>query len=53
LKLEEFNEREKSIFVDANIFIYHLDKSSPYHLNCTHFLTKIENQEVKAFTSLF
>lgn len=51
MKLEGFNKREENIFVDANIFIYHLDKSSPYHLSCTHFLTKVENQEIETFTS--
>lgn len=50
MSLREFNE-EEGVFVDANIFIYHLDKSSPYNRASTDFLTKIECQQTKAFTS--
>ncbi len=42
---------DKLIFVDANIFVYHIDKLSKYSPNCSEFLSKIEHQKIKAITS--
>ena len=43
-----------SVFVDANIFIYHFCGSGDAVANqCSDFLLKVENGQLKAFTSTF
>lgn len=44
-------DREEYIFVDANIFVYHIDKFSKYSDSCNEFLSKIEHQRIKTVTS--
>lgn len=41
----------ESIFVDANIFLFHAFGDERYGAAATAFLTRIENQEVEALTS--
>ena len=50
MNIQEFNQGV-GIFIDTNIFIYHLDKSSPHHQTSTNFLIQVECQQVKAFIS--
>lgn len=50
MNLNEFSSQE-TIFIDANIFIYHLDSSSPYQPACSSFLQRIEHQEITAIIS--
>lgn len=47
-KLSDF--KGSSIFIDANIFIYHAVESK-YSESVTQFLEKIENWEIEAYTS--
>jgi predicted nucleic acid-binding protein len=42
--------RERPIFIDANVFVYHAAESK-YTESATAFLEKVENNEVEAFTS--
>ena len=42
---------EISIFIDANIFIYHFIYKTPESQWCTSLLKKIEDEEIKGYTS--
>lgn len=43
-----------SVFIDANIFIYHFcDAEIAVAKNCSDFLNKIENEQIHGFTSTF
>lgn len=42
---------DEPIFVDANIFLFHAFNDDEYGEAATSFLTKIENEKVKALTS--
>jgi predicted nucleic acid-binding protein len=42
-----------SIFVDANIFIYHFSKKSKFNPASTNFLERIEKKEIIGVTSTF
>lgn len=48
-KLSSF--KEEPIFVDANIFVYHVAESK-YTESATAFLERVENNEFEVFTSL-
>ena len=39
------------VFIDANIFIYHFIYESAESHSCTSFLKRVENGEIKGFTS--
>lgn len=39
------------IFIDANIFIYHFGSDGALADACTEFLLRVENRDVRAFTS--
>src|SRR5437660_8051228 len=39
------------VFVDANIFVYHLAPDPVLQIPCGQLLRRIENQEIQAFTS--
>ena len=39
------------VFIDANIFIYHFIYGTPESQLCTSFLKRVENGEIKGFTS--
>jgi len=47
-KLSSF--RDRPIFIDANIFVYHA-AGSKYTESATAFLERVENNEIEAFTS--
>jgi predicted nucleic acid-binding protein len=47
-KLSSF--RDRPIFIDANIFVYHA-AGSKYTESVTAFLEKVENNEIEAFTA--
>lgn len=40
-----------SVFIDANIFVYHFSKKSNFNLSCTEFLVRIEEGEIEGITS--
>jgi len=40
-----------SIFIDANIFIYHFSKESRFNQACLNFLQYIEAGSISGFTS--
>lgn len=40
-----------SVFVDANIFIYHFSQKSRFNLDSTNFLERIEEREIIGITS--
>lgn len=43
-----------SVFIDANIFIYHFcGVDNKISNRCSDFLLKIENEQIRAFTSTF
>ena len=42
---------EESIFLDANVIVYHFAPHPALALPCTDLIRRIENQEVAAFTS--
>ena len=44
-------EDGSSIFVDANIFIYHFSQKSKFNLASTNFLERIEKREITGVTS--
>ena len=50
MNLADFSE-EGPIFVDANVFIYHLLDHPSFGEHCTAFLEKIESGRVLAYTS--
>lgn len=50
MRNELSNFRDKPIFVDANIFVYHAAESK-YSESVTAFLEKVEFKEVEAYTS--
>jgi predicted nucleic acid-binding protein len=39
-------------FVDANIFVYHFAANPTLQPICSQFLQRIENQEIRGYTSL-
>lgn len=39
------------IFIDANIFLYSVFEHAVYGKSCKDFLKRVENDEIKAFTS--
>lgn len=45
-------EDGSSVFIDANIFVYHFSKKSKYNLDITNFLERIEKGRLKGFTSI-
>lgn len=40
-----------NVFIDANIFLYHIMKHPKFFLSCKEFLTRIEAGEYNGFTS--
>jgi predicted nucleic acid-binding protein len=42
---------DEPIFVDANIFLFHAFNDKNFGMAATAFLTRVENQDVKALTS--
>jgi len=40
------------VFIDTNIFLYHISEHSIYGRSCTEFLNRIENGEIKGVTSV-
>lgn len=40
-----------SVFLDANVFVYHFQPHATYGPACTSLLKRIENREIAAFTS--
>ncbi len=40
-----------SVFVDANIFVYHFEPHASYGTACTDLMERVERQELTAFTS--
>jgi len=40
-----------SVFVDANIFIYHFSQKSKFNLDSTNFLERIEKRKISGITS--
>jgi predicted nucleic acid-binding protein len=43
-----------SVFIDANIFIYHFCSAGDViSERCSDFLNKVENEQIRAFTSTF
>ena len=49
-KLADF-VADATIFIDANIFLFHVFDDEKYGKAATSFLTRIENEETKALTS--
>jgi len=45
-------EKGTSIFIDANIFIYHFSKESRFNQACSNFLEHIEAGLISGFTSI-
>ncbi|MBM4350125.1 MAG: PIN domain-containing protein [Deltaproteobacteria bacterium] len=45
-------EKGTSIFIDANIFIYHFSKESRFNQACSNFLESIEAGAIIGFTSI-
>jgi predicted nucleic acid-binding protein len=45
-------EKGTSIFIDANIFIYHFSKESRFNQACSNFLEQIEAGSMSGFTSI-
>ncbi len=45
-------EKGTSIFIDANIFIYHFSKESRFNQACSSFLEYIEAGSMSGFTSI-
>jgi predicted nucleic acid-binding protein len=45
-------ESGSSIFIDANIFIYHFSKESKFNLASSDFLERVENGDMYGFTSI-
>ena len=45
-------EEGTSIFIDANIFIYHFSKESRFNHACSNFLEYIETESITGVTSL-
>jgi hypothetical protein len=41
-----------SVFIDANIFIYHFSKGSKLNPACSNFLERIEEGKINGFTSV-
>jgi predicted nucleic acid-binding protein len=41
----------QAIFVDANVFLYYFTVHARYGAACKKLLDRVENQEIKAFTS--
>lgn len=39
------------VFIDANIFVYHFGSDGDLADACTEFLLRVENRDVRAFTS--
>jgi len=44
-------EDGSSIFIDANIFIYHFSKKSKLNPACSNFLERVELRKINGFTS--
>ncbi|NPV62353.1 MAG: PIN domain-containing protein [Methanotrichaceae archaeon] len=42
---------DERIFIDANIFLYSVFGHAVYGKSCNEFLRRVENDEIKAFTS--
>lgn len=49
MRLKDFDN--ETVFVDSNIFIYHLLGNEQFGGNCTLFLDKIEKGSILAYTS--
>lgn len=49
-KLADF-VADATIFIDANIFLFHVFDDEKHGKAATSFLTRIENEETKALTS--
>jgi predicted nucleic acid-binding protein len=45
-------EDGSSIFIDANIFIYHFSKESKLNSDCSNFLERVEGRKINGFTSI-
>ncbi len=46
-------QKGASVFIDANIFIYHFSKESRFNQSCTSFLENVETGFITGFTSMF
>lgn len=46
-------EDGSSIFIDANVFVYHFSRQSIYNSSCSAFLQRIERGAIKGITSTF
>ncbi len=51
MKLSEYNEPDH-IFIDANIFVYHLTGQQDYGTICSDFLKRVELSEINGVTSV-
>lgn len=51
MKLSEYNELGP-IFIDANIFVYHLTGQQDYGTICSDFLKRVELSEINGVTSV-
>ena len=40
-----------AVFLDANTLVYHFEPHPTFGTACSHLLTRIENQELRGFTS--
>lgn len=45
-------EDGSSVFIDANIFIYHFSKESKLNSDCSNFLERVEGGKINGFTSV-
>lgn len=45
-------EDGSSVFIDANIFIYHFSKESKLNSDCSNFLERVEEGKINGFTSV-
>lgn len=50
MRLDEI-ESGATVFIDANIFVYHFSEGSAFNKSCADFLLKIENAEIHGITS--
>jgi predicted nucleic acid-binding protein len=46
-------EDGSSVFIDANVFVYHFSMQSVYNSSCSTFLERIERGAIKGITSTF
>ena len=52
MRLRDF-KGESIIFIDANIFAYHLTRQDDIQVECSNFLEKIEFDQIRAVTTNF